>query len=166
MCNSHVRNMIRKIKKTRLQLFHYDVNKSPSMMSRSVLLEIVKERPPLLSTVVLTLGIEYPDKSCTKVVNMDECIHNFDIVICSNDLKVAVDFFIFCCVQSNKILYIHNHNLQYIPDKDIFVIGVAHWPSFLKVNSLHRLLILLSLILFVFIFIFLRLLSRKIMSKN
>lgn len=97
---------------------------------------------------------------------MDECIHNFDIVICSINLKLAVDFFIFCCVQSNKILYIHNHNLQYIPDKDISVIGLAHWPSFLKVNSLHRLLILLSLILFVFIFTFLRLLSRKIMSKK
>lgn len=70
MCNSHFKNMIRKSKKTRLQ-FHHDVNKSPSMMSRSVLLEIVKERPPLISTVVLTLGIEYPDKSCTKVVNRE-----------------------------------------------------------------------------------------------
>lgn len=97
---------------------------------------------------------------------MDECIHNFDIVICSNDLKVGVDFFIFCCVQSNKILYIHNHNLQYIPDEDISVIALAHGPSFLKVNSQHRLLILLSLILFVFIFTFLRLLSSKIMSKK
>lgn len=147
--------MIRKFKKTRLQ-FHHDVNVSFHDVKKCSFWNCEIKTTLIIYSCIdsTTPGIGYPDKSCSKVVNMDGCIHNFDIVICSNDLKVAVDFFIFCCVQSNKILYIHNHNLQYIPDKDISVIGLALGPLFLKVNSLHRLLILLSLIMFVLFLLF------------